>query len=377
MSRVINLPSVNASSQRSPSVLLRPSLVVALLYIVFIIVVTLIQHYNAMSYVHLGTRFALHIPNANPGYDGQFYYQIARSPLHASQFLDKPPYRYQRIVYALLVFVLSAGQVTLVPYMLLLVNFVSIVVSVEIAGRLLVKYGLSPWFSLALGLYFGQTAAFLFDTTEPFTYALVCLGLLLIEKEYIIGAAISMGLAALSRDIAILFPLGYTFFFLLHRRWSDVACFVLLAFFPLLLWYGVLWKIFGETGVKYAPPFEHIPFGGLFIFFSEQMLFWRLFVIMFVPTVVGWVFAAIEVVQRQWSSVLVIWILQLVLVTCMAPDSYREFVSCGRLSTGLVLATLLYGWQTRNKTLLWVSQFYTLTFPFYALLILSTTFAPT
>ncbi len=367
----------NAVQRRSPSVLFRPSLLVGLVYLIFFVIVTLIHHYTAMSYVHLGTRFALHIPTANPGYDGQFYYQIARDPLHATQFLDKPAYRYQRIVYALLVFVLSAGQTALVPYMLLLVNFVSIMVSVEIVARLLTKYGLSPWFSLAFGLYFGQTAALLFDTTEPFTYALVCLGVLLIEKEYITGAAISMGLATLSRDTAILFPLGYTLFFLLHRRWGNVARFIALTFLPLLLWYGFLWGIFGETGVKSAPPFEHIPFAGLFIFLPEQMLFWQLFVIMFVPTMVGWLFVAFEIVRRRWSSVLVIWVLNLALVTFMAPDSYREFVSCGRLSTGLVLATLLYGWQTRNKTLLWLSQFYTLTFVFYAYLVLTTRFAPT
>ena len=368
---------VNVVQRRSPSVLLRPSLVVCFIYIVFFGAVTLIHHYTAMSYVHLGTRFALHIPTANPGYDGQFYYQIARDPLHATQFLDKPAYRYQRIVYALLVFVLSVGQIALVPYMLLLVNFVSIVVSVEIIARLLTKYGLSPWFSLAFGLYFGQTAALLFDTTEPFTYALVCLGVLLIEKEYITGAAISMGLATLSRDTAILFPLGYTLFFLLHRRWGNGARFILLTFLPLLLWYGFLWKVFGETGVKSAPPFEHIPFAGLFIFLPEQKLFWQLFVLMFVPTIAGWLFVALEIVRRRWSNVLMIWVLNLALVTFMAPDSYREFVSCGRLSTGLVLATLLYGWQTRNKTLLWLSQFYTLTFVFYAHLILTTTFAPT
>ncbi len=357
--------------------LLRPSLVVALLYIFFFVVITLVHHYTPLSYVHIGTRFTLHIPSANPGYDGQFYYQIARDPLHASQFLDKPPYRYQRIVYPMLIFVLSFGQTVLIPYVLLLVNFVAIVVSVEIAAYLLVNHGLSPWFSLALGLYFGQAAALLFDTTEPFTYALVCVGLLLIEKRRLTGAALTMGLAVLSRDTAILFSLGYLLSFLLHRRWIDVARFALLACAPLLLWYGVLWSIFGETGVRFAPPFEHIPFRGLFVFFAEQKRFWQLFAVMFVPTVAGWIFLMSEVVQRRWSSVLLVWLFQLVLITFMAPDSYHELVSCGRLSIGLVLAALLYGWQTKNTFLLWAVQFYALTFLFYAPLILTTTFSPT
>ncbi len=363
--------------RRLPLVVFRPSLIVALIYLIFIAAVTLTHHYNALSYVHIGTRFAQHIPSANPGYDGQFYYQIARDPLHASQFLDKPPYRYQHILYALLVFVLSAGQVTLVPYMLLLVNFVSIVFSVEVVACLLAKHGLSSWFSLALGFYFGQTAAFLFDTTEPFTYTLVCLGLLFLEKEHLTSAAMSMGLAVLSREIAILFPLGYILYFLVQRRWIDGMRFVILSCMPLLLWYGVLWLIFGQTGVRSAPPFEHIPFGGFFFFYPDHNIFDRLLVAIFLPTVVVWLFVALEVGRRHWSGVLPVLLLQLTLVTFMAPDSYRELVSSGRLSIGLVLAILLYGWQTKNKMLLWAAQFYTYTFPFYTLVILYTTFAPT
>jgi hypothetical protein len=263
--------------------------------------------------------------------------------------------------------------------MLLLVNFLSIVLSVEIVARLLKKHGMSPWLSLALGFYFGQTSAFIFDTTEPFTYLLVCLGLLLIEEEYLTAAAISMGLAALSRETAILFPLGYIIFYLLNRRWKDVARFAILALLPLPIWYAVLWKIFGETGLSYAPPFEHVPFGGLFAFLYNPTLFWSLIGLMFVTTVGGWIFAASEILQRHWDKahILLIWLLHLVLVTFMAQSSYQEFVSAGRISSGIVLATLLYGWQTRNKALLWASQYYALTFAFYASGVLFTRFVPT
>src|SRR6185437_14839453 len=105
---------------------------------------------------HLGTIWANHDPAGTWGYDGQFYYQIAHSPLHAGQYMDNAPFRYQHIFYPLVVGVLCLGQVALIPFMLLLVNILSVVLSVELLARLLAKAGFSPWFALALGLYFGQ-----------------------------------------------------------------------------------------------------------------------------------------------------------------------------------------------------------------------------
>jgi hypothetical protein len=353
---------------------------VAATYIVWITLLSLIHHYNVLTYAHIGTKFSLHNPNGSGGYDGQFYYQLARDPLHAYLFMDNPPYRYQRVIYPLVVRLLSLGQTTLIPYMLLLVNFVSIVLSVEIAARLLKRHGMSPWFSLALGFYFGQASAFIFDLTEPFTYALVCVGLLLIEEEYRTAAAIAMGLAVLSRETAILFPLGYAVFYLLHKCWKDLARFIILALLSLPIWYVILWMIFGKTGLTYAPPFEQIPFLGLFaFFFTRQWLIWGLLGLLIVPTIGGWIFVVSEILHRHWDKVhlLLNWILNLALVTFMSRTSYAEFVSAGRISIGLVLATLLYGWETQNRRLLWASQYYSITFPFYALGSLVIPFAPT
>ena len=168
---------VSNSGNRAYKALWRPSIVVAAIYLLFLTLLTLIHHYSMIDYVHIGTFFSRHDPHGTIGYDGQFYYFMARDPWHAYQYMDNAPYRYQRIVYSLLVYVVSLGQESLVPFMLLLVNFLSIVLSVEIVARLLAKRKLSPWFSLAIGLYFGQATALIFDTTEPLTIAFLCLGL--------------------------------------------------------------------------------------------------------------------------------------------------------------------------------------------------------
>lgn len=347
---------------------LRPSLAVAALYILFLALDMLIHGHSILFYVHIGPRFALHLPHAAPGYDGQFYYQIARNPLHATPFIDHPAYRYERILYPLVVGALSLGQANLIPYMLLLVNFLAIVLGTELVARLLSQYGLSPWFSLAFGLYFGQATAFIFDTAEPLTYGFVCLGLFLFVRKHPTLAALSMGLAVLTRETAVLFPLGFLLFALYQKDWRNALRLLLLSFAPTAIWYGIVWVIFRGTGLTTAPAFELVPFAGLFYFAHDSRRFAFLIPLMFIPTVISLGLLIREALAHRWWNVSwAIWLFNLILVTNMSPLSYVEAVSAGRLSTGLVLAMLFYGLSTKNREILWVSQLYVFTFVFYAL----------
>ncbi|MEO8971648.1 MAG: hypothetical protein ABI406_08630 [Ktedonobacteraceae bacterium] len=353
--------------------LVRPALIVACLYVLFIGLDALFHHHNVLYYVHIGPRFSLHIPHGAPGYDGQFFYQIARNPFHAASFIDRPSYRYQRIIYPLLVTILSLGKTSFIPYMLLLVNFVSIVLGTELLARLFVKQKLSPWYSLAFGLYFGQATAFIFDLTEPLTYFLVCLGLFLLLQKRTAAAALCMGFAVLSRETAILFPLGYIILYLYQKRWQDVLRFLLLSIAPTVAWYVAIALLFHTSGLSSAPAptFELIPFQGLFVFSHDQYRFGPLIILMLIPTLLSIFLAAKEVLQHRWKyAYWLIWLFNLALVTNMSLLSYVELVSAGRLSIGLVLAMLLHGLCTRNRTLLRACQVYTLTFPIYTIGIL-------
>lgn len=368
ISRSSDMPSAPNFSNRVYKLLWRPSVVVACAYLVFLAYFTLSHHYQLIDYVHIGTRLSLHNPHGTNGYDGQLYYYIARDPLHAYQYLDNPPYRYQRILYGLVVYVLSLGNVSLIPFAMLFVNFLSIVLSVEIVSRLLARRNLSPWFSLALGFYFGQTAALLFDTAEPLAILLLCAGLWCLEDEHVTAAAIFMGLAALTRETTILFPLIYTIAFLWQRRWSGALRFLVLAILPLVAWYIIIWIIFGKLGAAAAPPFEHIPFGGIFAYFSQYRYFWSLVALILIPTIGGWVFAGREAFRQNWrNSAFFIWVLNLILVTFLSATSYEDYVSCGRISTTLILATFLYAWSSKDKRILWATQYYLLTVPLYVI----------
>lgn len=357
----------------SLSTLFRPSVIVAALYVLLIGCVVIQNHYSALDFVHIGTVWANHQPSGSWGYDGQFYYQMARNPLQAYQYMDNAPFREQHLFYPVVVGVLSLGQEALIPYMLLLVNVLSVILSVELLSRLLVKFDFSPWFSLALGLYFGQAAGTLFDTAEPFTYFLVCLGVwIIIEKKRYGPAALMLGLATLAREIAILFPIGYLCVSVVQKKWRACVQLVLLGMLPLFLWLLILRLIFGQTGVTFTRPFEHVPFAGVFYYASAPKKFYLLLLLMFLPTLAGWIVAAVEFVRKivrgqgafllRFSPIYLILLANLLMITLMSHFSYEELISCSRIATGLVLSVLLYGLVTRQKWILWGAQFYTFTF---------------
>lgn len=343
---------------------------------VFITLVAIVNHYSAYDFVHMGTVWGSHDPSGTWGYDGQFYYQIAHRPLQAYQYMDNASFREQHILYPLVVGALSLGQVALIPYMLLFVNVLSVILSVELLAHLLRKHGFSPWFSLALGLYFGQIAGTMFDTAESFTYFLVILGIwFVLEKRSPVWGASMMGLAGLAREIAILFPIAYACVYFVRRQWKACAQMVMLGIVPLLVWLVILRLLFAETGVTFTRPFEHLPFVDIFYYSNAPRKFYLLLLLMFLPTVGAWVLAIREGYRvlfvykepffQRISPEYLFLLANVVMISFMSHYSFAELISCGRIATGLVLAVLLYGVTTKDKRILWASQFYTFTFLIY------------
>src|SRR3954451_14760527 len=69
------------------------------------------------------------IPNIG-GYDGLTFYRLALNPFTSEQAadgirLDNPPYRQQRLIYPLIVWLLSLGHATWIPWLLVIVNILA------------------------------------------------------------------------------------------------------------------------------------------------------------------------------------------------------------------------------------------------------------
>jgi len=347
----------------SLSMTIRPSFVVGICSILLLLFVVLTRGYSALDFVHLGAVWAKYGPAGSWGYDGQFYYQLARDPIHAYQYMDNAPYRYQRIFYPLVVAVFSLGLTPLIPYVMLLVNGLAIVLSVEMLSRLLAKHQLSPWFSLPIGLYFGQAAALLFDTAEPFALFLVCAGFWFIVQRRLSLAALCMGLAALTRETSVIFAAGYVAYFLLRKEWKSAALFTGIGVLPIVLWLLALRLIFGQTGLTFVPP-EHSLFAGLFYYSNTPRKFWLLIILMFIPTLMSCLLALSELLRGRWQqlALLGIWLVNLSTIVFLTRDSYVDLIACGRVAACVVVTGLFYGIMTRNKLILWCMQYYVLTF---------------
>jgi hypothetical protein len=94
-------------------------------------------HGNISRFILVGRHFATlsQLPPSMPvaktyGYDGQFFYRLAINPLnfHHTAYgitMDRP-YRYMRIGYPLLTWLVSLGQHYLIPVMLVVVNIAAI-----------------------------------------------------------------------------------------------------------------------------------------------------------------------------------------------------------------------------------------------------------
>jgi hypothetical protein len=60
------------------------------------------------------------------GYDGQFNYYMALDPVNARYYMDVPAYRYGRILFPMTARLLALGQPDVVPYTLILINWLAL-----------------------------------------------------------------------------------------------------------------------------------------------------------------------------------------------------------------------------------------------------------
>jgi len=187
------------------------------------------------------------------GYDGQYAYFIAIDPGDARYYIDDPAYRYGRILYPMLARYAAAGDPDVVPWAMIIVNWLAVGIGTIALGALLARRGHSPWWALAFGLYPGLLIALQRDLTEVTAYALVAVAAYLFDyggRRGVFLAGLAFGLAALSREVTLIFPALYGLSILAGRpNASDQTgarsprqflIFTLASFGPWLAWTAVL-----------------------------------------------------------------------------------------------------------------------------------------
>jgi hypothetical protein len=138
------------------------------------------------------------------GYDGQFFYRLALNPLnlHHTAYgisMDRP-YRYMRIGYPALTWLVSFGQHSLVPVMLVAVNVAAVGALGYLGALFAAADGRHALYGLLLPGYFGLITSLARDTAEPLAAACLLAGLLAVRARRPVLAAALLAFGALTRE---------------------------------------------------------------------------------------------------------------------------------------------------------------------------------
>lgn len=329
----------------------RPGVVVAFVHVTVLLWYAWHYNYAPIDFVHVGTIFDESDPEGGWGYDGQFYYYIARDPWSAAQYLDNPTYRLRRIVYPLVSRAVALGNVSAIPLAMLVVNVVSVSAAAELLGRLLARAGASRWYALGYGVAFGQLASVTHQLGDPLGSAFIVVGLWAMgTRRYAWGAA-AFGLAALTRDSLALVPLGYLAGFTLFRQWRQVLLIVVLGLAPLIVWTGVLEYVFRhsyDAGVTWTQIAEPIPLQGTLRMLRATPSFAVTLLVFLIPSwIVGIV--AIRHAWQGWQARRVGpspawwgWVAPAALLVMLAAEQVIDFLVPARLAIGVSTTTAGY-----------------------------------
>jgi hypothetical protein len=147
------------------------------------------------------------------GHDGQFFYAIARQPMHlasATKSVDRPRYRAQRILFPVLAWVLhpTGGGPGLV-LALVLVNVAGLLVGGVAAGALSQTRGGPAWPALVFPLLPGASDCLRLGVPDTLALALVLVALLLDQRGFPRLAVLAGIAAVLTKESSFLVLAGY------------------------------------------------------------------------------------------------------------------------------------------------------------------------
>jgi hypothetical protein len=196
----------------------------------------------------------VHVFPDSAGYDGQFYYQLALDPFSLEEvngglYIDNGPYRHQRIVYPLLVWAFSLGQNTLVPDMLVFVNYVGLVVIAWLGGRFAQMHGRHALWGTLFSLYPGFLFTLTRDLGEIVAAMFLLAAVVALERERSsVIPTLLLTLAVLTRETTLVFviALGVTLYGSTTRWPEPRLTLVAVPLITVVLWQVALWAKWGR-----------------------------------------------------------------------------------------------------------------------------------
>jgi hypothetical protein len=319
--------------------------------------------------LRVGTRFSAGDPAGSTGYDGQFYYYIARDPGEGWRYVDVPAYRYQRILYPLVARALSLGHERALPWTLLAINLGSLAASVAIVEALLVDCGVSRWYALTVGLYGGQLFPALVGLADPLALCLALAAMLVYARRGWLWGGGLFALAVLCKETMWVVALAYVVYLLKRGRFRPGLALGAIVTLPFVLWQVCLWFWLGEPGIRAggagATPFHVIPFGALLSLVRVGWDVLALFAAIWLPLIVVPTLWAILAGGRSllggenhpWTWAL---LFVAIVIPFLPASTLLDLSAMPRFASPLVALTILFAAYHRrarvlNASLLWMT----------------------
>jgi hypothetical protein len=231
------------------------------------------NHFTRITdFIEIGRRYGhplgLDVLATSPiGYDGQYYYFIARYAGHApaSAFLLPALYN-SRPLYPLLIRLVSLGRVGAMPWVMLGLNIAAVAGTVALFSWLLHERGLPQWLALVPGLFCGEALAVMRDLSDPLAIFWLVLALVGISRGrwLLVGAALGLGM--LTRESTLPFVCCFAIPLVTRRQWGMLAGYGALALLPYGVWQLWVHKMFGMWGFGQTAQINTlvpVPFAGL------------------------------------------------------------------------------------------------------------------
>jgi hypothetical protein len=158
------------------------------------------------------------------GYDGQFYYRLALNPFNWHQtaygITMDHNYRYTRIGYPLVAWILSLGQHRLVPTVLVVINLVCVAIIGWLGGKFARESGRHALWGLLFVAYFGLVISVGRDTSEPLADACMLGGLLAYRHSRYVLAALLVTYGVITNEpiLVLAVAIALTRLYAMYRR---------------------------------------------------------------------------------------------------------------------------------------------------------------
>lgn len=242
------------------------ALAVVAIYAVFAVVVLETHDWDAKAFVLEKPEDVPFAQDYAIGYDGQFSYAIALDPLGAGEggALDRPAYRYLRIVYPVTARIFALGVPDLVPWSLLALNILVAGATAWVFADLIGAKSGAVWAVLALLLSLNYLIGIRFDLNEPLALFAAIAGVWLHKQKRYGLAAAAFALAGLTKEVFLAFPLAVAFYEVTERNLKRAAIILLGSFVPYLAWSVAITQWQGTSPFSYSLSKPSlIPFAGM------------------------------------------------------------------------------------------------------------------